>query len=290
MASRAALTAYGPMVVVSVEQSLPAEQRVVSDELAARFLPFPVPALLKLTRWACFRDWMIRMSARNGRGVWASVLCRKRYIDDQLAQALRSGVESVVILGAGLDTHAYRSGFPRDIPVFETDLPENIEYKRKKVKRLRGEIPANVRLVPVDFDIQDLAACLASQGYRTAGKTFFLWEAVTQYVSGEGVRRTMDFLSNAASGSRLVFTYIREDFMNGTNRYGLEFMYGEYRGDPPIWRFGLAPEEVAAFLLSYGWREIEQFGGREYALRYLEPLGRDLPVTEIERIVCAERA
>ena len=48
MAKRAALTAYGPMVVVAVEQSLPAELRVVTDELAARFLPFPVPALLKL--------------------------------------------------------------------------------------------------------------------------------------------------------------------------------------------------------------------------------------------------
>jgi methyltransferase (TIGR00027 family) len=289
MARRAALTAYGPMVVVTAEQSLPAAERVVSDELASRFLPFPVPGLLTLTRWAPLRNWIFTISGRRGGGVWASVLCRKRCIDDQLAQALRSGVESVVILGAGLDTHAYRSSFPRAVSVFETDLPENIEYKRKKVEKLFGEVPSHVRLVPVDFDTQDLEIRLASQGYRTSGKAFFLWEAVTQYVSEAGVRKTMDFLSKAGRGSHLVFTYIREDFLQGTNLYGLEIMHKEYRGENPIWKFGLAPEKVSAFLQEYGWKGLEQLGGREYATRYLEPLGRTMPVTEIERIVYAEK-
>jgi methyltransferase (TIGR00027 family) len=290
MARRAALTAYGPMVVVTAEQSLPAVERVVSDELASRFLPFPVPGLLTLTRWAPLRNWIFTMSGRRGYGVWASVLCRKRYIDDQLAQALRDGAESVVILGAGLDTHAYRPSFPRTVQVFETDLPENIEYKRKKVEKLPGGIPPHVRLIPVDFELQDLEIRLSSEGYRISGKAFFIWEAVTQYVSEEGVRKTMGFLSKIARGSRLVFTFIREDFLLGTNLYGLEIMHKEYRGENPIWKFGLAPEKVSALLREYGWKELEQLGGMDYAARYLKPLGRAMPVMEIERAVLAEKA
>jgi methyltransferase (TIGR00027 family) len=289
MAKREALTAYGPMVVVAAEQSYPPDRRIVVDELAARFLPFPVPAFLKLTRWTPVRNFMFNASGKRGYGVWAGVLCRKRYIDETLAKALQSGVQAVVILGAGLDTHAYRSSFPSSMPVFEVDLPENIAYKRKKVRDLFGEVPANVRLIPMDFNSQDLGSCLASQGYPLGKKCLFLWEAVTQYVIPDGIRKVMEFLSTAARGSRLVFTYILEDFINGTNRYGLDAMYAEYI-EKRIWKFGLAPNQVSAFLARYSWKELEQIGGREYAARYLEPAGRTMPVMEIERMVYAEKA
>ncbi len=289
MAQREALTAYGPMVVVAAEQSYPPDRRVVDDELAARFLPSAVKVLLTLARWAPVRDFIFNASGKRGYGVWAGVLCRKRYIDEKLAEAVQSGVQAVVILGAGLDTHAYRSSIPCSIPVFEVDLPENIEYKRKKARALIGEVPANVRLIPVDFNSQDLGSCLASQGYPAGKKCLFLWEAVTQYVRPDGIRKVMEFLSTAARGSRLVFTYILEDFINGTNRYGLDAMYAEYI-EKRIWKFGLAPNQVSAFLARYSWKELEQIGGREYATRYLEPAGRIMPVTEIERAVYAEKA
>jgi methyltransferase (TIGR00027 family) len=277
------------MVVVTVEQTLPSEQRVVTDGLAARFLPFPVPAFLTLARFAPLRNWIVRMSNRRGYGVWAGVLCRKRYIDDQISLALRSGVESVVILGAGLDTHAYRDSFPRDIPVFELDLPENSEYKRKKIRRLFGEIPAHVHLTAVNFNRQDPAGLLAAEGYRSGSRSLFLWEAVTQYLSEAGARKAMNFLATAGRGSRLVFTYIREDFLNGSNTAGLEIMHEIYCGDPPVWRFGLAPGKVGDFLGQYGWKEVEQLGAREFTDRFLAPVGRSIPVTDLERSVLAEK-
>ena len=290
MANRAALTAYGPMVVVATEQYYPPDRRLVHDELASRFLPSGVTVFLKLTRWSAVRNLVFNLSGRRGYGIWAGVLCRKRYVDEKLTGALRSGIQSIVVLGAGLDTHAYRSSFPRAVSVFEVDLPENIEYKRKKVLKLFGEIPAHVRLVPVDFNSQDLGSSLTAQGFPAGQKSLFIWEGVTQYLSEDGVRKTMEFLAKAGYGSRLVFTYIREDFINGLNRHGLEFMYAEYRGKDPIWRFGLAPDKVGVFLQEYGWKELEQLGGREYTSRYLEPLGRMMPVTEIERAVYAEKA
>jgi O-methyltransferase involved in polyketide biosynthesis len=66
-------------------------------------------------------------------------------------------------------------------------------------------------------------------------------------------------------------------------------LYQAYRGNNPLWHFGLAPGRVAAFLEPYSWKELEQVGSQEYTARYLKPTGRTLPVTEIERAVYAEK-
>jgi methyltransferase (TIGR00027 family) len=232
---------------------------------------------------------MFHLAERGGRGIWGAVLCRKRYIDDRLLEAVSAGIQAVVILGAGLDTRAYRLAALGTIPVFEVDLPENIAYKRTKLLELYGSVPAHVAFVPLDFDSQDLASGLASQGYRAEYKSFFVWEAVTQYLSENGVRRTLSFLAQTKSGSRLVFTYVRKDFIDGTARYGLDAVYETYRVKRQLWRFGLEPAQVAAFLEQYAWKELEQAGSQDYTLRYLRPVGRALPVTEIERAVYAEK-
>ncbi|MGB7537778.1 MAG: class I SAM-dependent methyltransferase [Anaerolineales bacterium] len=290
MANLAAGTAYGPMSIVAAEQYYPPDRRVVQDDLAFRFLPPGLQALTRLARWSLPRTLGFNLSEKRASGVWGSVLCRKRFIDDKLLESVRAGIQSVVNLGAGMDTRVYRSAVLGVIPVFEVDLPENIAYKREKVRKLFGRIPANVTLIPVDFDSQDLESCLTAQGFPNGKRSLFLWEAVTQYLSEEGVRRTMRYLSKAGRGSRLLFTYIRGDFIDGTNRYGLDALYGAYRGENPIWHFGLDPQAVAAFLEKYGWKEVEQIGTKEYAARYLKPIGRVLPVTEIERAVYAEKA
>ena len=53
------------------------------------------------------------------------------------------------------------------MPVFEVDLPVNIDRKTAVVRRVLGGPPPSVRLVPVDFERDDLAAELAKHGYRT---------------------------------------------------------------------------------------------------------------------------
>ncbi len=287
MSNQAAQTAYGPMISVAIDQYSPPGQRLVQDDLAFQFLPPGYKAMVKLTRSPAMRAWMISLIERRAHGVWAGVLCRKRYIDDRLLEALGLGIQALVILGAGLDTRAYRTDALGAIPVFEVDLPENIAYKRAMLQKLYKTIPAHVTLVPLDFDTQDLASSLASQGYRLEYKSFFIWEAVTQYLSQAGIHKTMGFLSQAKAGSRLVFTYICKDFIDGKARYGLDALYETYRVDRPLWRFGLEPDQVAAFLGQYAWAELEQVGTQEYTSRYLLPAGRALSVMEIERAVFA---
>jgi methyltransferase (TIGR00027 family) len=289
MPNIAAQTAYGPMMLVAAEQYYPRERRVVQDELAYQFLPSGSQLAARLARWTPIRSLVFNISERRARGVWASVLCRKRYIDDKLSESASGAAEALVNLGAGLDTHAYRPPVKEAIRAFEVDLPENIAYKKDKVKELYGAVPENVAFVPVDFDREDLMSCLAGKGFPAGCKGFFIWESVTQYLHEAGVRKTMDFLSKAGRGSRLVFTYILGDFIDGANLYGLNALYAAYRGGNPIWHFGLEPGSVPQFLEEYGWKASEQVGGREYADRYLKPIGRDMPVMEIERAVLAEK-
>jgi methyltransferase (TIGR00027 family) len=289
MANQAAQTAYGPMLSVAIEQYHPEWQRLVRDPLAFQFLPPGFKAIVNLTRWPPLRALMINLSERRARGVWGGVLCRKRYIDDKLLEAVGAGSQAVVILGTGLDTRAYRLAALSTVPVFEVDLSENIAYKRDKLQKLYGSVPAHVTLVPLDFERQDLASGLASQGYRAEYKSFFIWEAVTQYLSEDGIQKTMRFLAQAMAGSRLVFTYVRKDFIDGAALYGLDALYEVYRVKSRLWHFGLDPKQVAAFLMQYAWKELEQVGSQEYTLWYLKPAERAEPVMEIERAVYAEK-
>jgi methyltransferase (TIGR00027 family) len=276
------------MVLSAVEQHEPPGRRLVDDDLAASFLPLPVRALVAATRWAPVRHAVIGASERSGPGLWANIACRKRFIDDNLADAL-GDIDAVVVLGAGLDSRACRLARHSDMPVFEVDLPINIARKRRTLARVLGAPPPSVQLVPVDFERDDLLGVLARHGHRAVDRTFFVWEGVTQYLSESAVRATFDLLSAAAAGSRVDFTYIRSDFLTGAHLYGAETLYRRFVQKRKIWKFGMQPEGIEPFLSDRGWHLREQLGPDELLDRYVRPAGRDLGTSQIEWSVYAEK-
>jgi methyltransferase (TIGR00027 family) len=282
-------TAFGPMVLTAVEQNEPPGRRLVNDDLAYRFLPAPLRWLVAATRSTAARRLMIRASEFAGPGLWVNMACRKHFIDDKLNAAL-DDIDAVVILGAGLDTRPYRLTRQRRIPVFEVDQPVNIARKARTVRRVLGELPLSVQLVALDFERDDLLTSLAEHGYRTDHRVFFIWEGVTQYLTEDGVRRTLDGLRAAARGSRLVFTYVRRDFIDGSNRYGASALYRNTRERHQLWQFGLEPDEVAGFIAEYGWRLVEQAGPDELERRYVQPTGRKLKASQLEWSAFAEKS
>lgn len=288
MARAAAETGIGPMVTVAVEQRFPKDQRIIEDDLAAGILPFGLRAVVWLMRFDPVRDWMVRSTEKSFRGIWGGLMCRKRYIDEKVVESV-SRIDAVVNLGAGFDTRAFRLPALADTPVWEVDQPENIEPKRAQLRKMFGEMPAHVTLVPIDFEREELGAVLASHGYSPDTRTFFIWEAVTQYLTEDGIRKTFDFLAEAASGSRLAFTYVRKDFVDGRVMYGQEDAYEKFVSPGKVWLFGMEPEGVAGFLGEYGWRVVEHLGYEELAERYVKPTGRELASTPIERMVYAEK-
>jgi methyltransferase (TIGR00027 family) len=283
-----AQTAFGPMVLAAVEQNEPPDRRLVDDDLADLFLPAPLRGLVAATRVAPIRRLMIRGSEFTGPGLWVNMACRKHFIDDKLAEALDT-IDAVVILGAGFDTRPYRLTRRVRIPVFEVDLPVNIARKAKAVRRALRDPPLSVRLVALDFERDDLLTALAEHGYHTNYRAFFICEGVTQYLTEGGVRRTLAGLRAAAPGSRFVFTYVRRDFIDGTNLYGTRMLYRNTRERQQLWQFGLQPDEVAGFIGEYGWRLVEQAGPDEFVQRYVEPTGRKLNASQLEWSVYAEK-
>jgi methyltransferase (TIGR00027 family) len=283
-----AQTAFGPMVLAAVEQNEPPDRRLVDDDLADLFLPAPLRGLVAATRVAPIRRLMIRGSEFTGPGLWVNMACRKHFIDDKLAEALDT-IDAVVILGAGFDTRPYRLTRRVRIPVFEVDLPVNIARKAKAVRRALRDPPLSVRLVALDFERDDLLTALAEHGYHTNYRAFFICEGVTQYLTEGGVRRTLAGLRAAAPGSRFVFTYVRRDFIDGTNLYGTRTLYRNTRERQQLWQFGLQPDEVAGFIGEYGWRLVEQAGPDEFVQRYVEPTGRKLNASQLEWSVYAEK-
>ncbi len=214
-------------------------------------------------------------------GSWALIMCRKRFIDDKLDEALPD-IDAVVILGAGMDTRGYRLARRSDIPVFEVDLPVNVDRKKAAVQRAIDVEPTSVHLVPLDFEHDDLYGALTGHGYHTDARTFFIWEGVTQYLTEDAVRATLGALQAAPAGSRLVFTYVRKNFIDGLNMYGAALLYKRFRQRQQVWKFGLNPEDVAEFVGEYGWQLVEQAGPNFYLRNYIQPTGRKLTSSDLE--------
>jgi methyltransferase (TIGR00027 family) len=288
MTQAAAKTGVGPTALVAFEQNFPKEQHIINDDLAYRMLPFGLRAFVWMIKPRWLMDWMVRATEKDAPGLWGGMMCRKRYIDEKVIESAGQ-IDAVVNLGAGFDTRVYRLPALAKIPVWEIDQRKNIESKRVQLKRLFGEVPAHITLVPIDFDREELGAALASHGYSTNQRTFFIWEAVTQYLTETGIRKTFDFLAKAASGSRLAFTYVRKDFLDRRNMYGWEKAYQQYVEKEKIWIFGMDPEGWPNFLKNYNWQIIEDIGFDELTKRYVKPTGRILNSTPVERIVYAEK-
>ena len=145
-------------------------------------------------------------------------------------------------------------------------------------------------MVPIDFNSQDLGEELKKAGYALSSKTLFIWEGVTQYIFKEAIDNTIKYISQASTGSRIVFTYVLESFINGSYiPDGLNSLYKSYlKKKNPLFVCGFEPAEMREYLSKLSLSIIEDIGHEEFIERYIKPKGRDLTVMEIERIVLAE--
>ncbi|WP_017625384.1 class I SAM-dependent methyltransferase [Nocardiopsis chromatogenes] len=274
--------ALAPTVICAIDQYLPTQERVVHDRLALRVLPPAARLAVRACRCAPVRALAERACERRAPGLWAGTLCRRRYGDEKVAQAVAEGIGQVVVLGAGLDTRACRLVVPAGVPAFEVDLPGGAVRKRLRLKRALGRVPVGLRLVAVDAEAPSLAAALDAAGYSPGRTALFVWEP-----SGRGalrdaaeaqVRAVLGALSAAAPGSRLLFTYpLRQDRRRAdrggeTAPEASEASRPRRRAGPEP---GLPAGRVGALLGEYGWRVCEQAAGPGLAERYLRAAGRE---------------
>ncbi len=140
------------------------------------------------------------------------MVVRARYTEDCLQQAIKSGIEQFVILGAGLDTFAYRSAESiKNLRIFEVDHPDTQRWKLQKLKAAQIGVPAHLRHISVDFEHQSLADKLAAGGFDVAAPTFFSWLGVSYYLERDAVFSMFAFIANMTPPSQIVFDYLLDE-------------------------------------------------------------------------------
>jgi methyltransferase (TIGR00027 family) len=283
-------TGFQVSLLRAIGMLYPKEKRIYDDPFSKKTLTGMNKFWYMLMRNPKILNLFMNYAEKSTPGVTASQFCRYRYIDDVLKDCIaKKEIKTVVNLGAGMDPRAYFIPGVENMQYFEVDHPSVIKKKKTNIKKALGKLPKQVIYVPVDFEKQSLDAELNKAGYDLTSKTLFIWEGVTQYLTEEANDSTMKYLAKAASGSKIVFSYVLKDFINGVNIHdGIKNIYKMMVTKNKIFIYGLDPEEIGNYLSKYSLSLIEDVGPEVYKERYkaLEKLGLD--IFEEERIVLAE--
>jgi methyltransferase (TIGR00027 family) len=126
---------------------------------------------------------------------------RTRVLDDFILRQVSAGARQVVLLGAGLDTRAYRLDWPPGCRVFELDQEDVLAFKGRVLGGLRA-VPKTER-VPIAADLRlEWAGALTGAGFDPAAPTVWLAEGVLLYLPHAAERamiEAVDALSVAGS-------------------------------------------------------------------------------------------
>jgi O-methyltransferase involved in polyketide biosynthesis len=128
MTEAAAKTGADPIFIVAVEQFSQKSKRIIEDSLAPKILPLSIRVVISLMRYGFIRDWVINFSEKTNPGIWAGILCRKRYIRGKLNE-MSNQIDGVVNLGAGLDTLVYTIDSISELPIWELDQDVIVKSK-----------------------------------------------------------------------------------------------------------------------------------------------------------------
>jgi len=179
------------------------------------------------------------------------------------------GVTQLVVLGAGLDTFAYRNPYGSRLAVFEVDHPQTQAWKRRRLAETGIAIPASLNYAPVDFERDDLMAALAAAGFDPGRRTFFTWLGVVPYLTKPAIHKTLSQIAAVAGGAEVVFDYSDPPgSLTGaaaaSQRARAERVAA--LGEPFLSYF--EPAELHAELAGVGLSEIEDLGPRGLLGRY----------------------
>jgi methyltransferase (TIGR00027 family) len=207
------------------------------------------------------------------------IAARTRFAEDTLAAAVRGGARQLVVLGAGLDTFAYRN-VHRDLRVFEVDHPATQAWKRERLARASIEEPASLTFVAIDFEQQSLCDGLSAAGFDASIPAFFTWLGVVVYLSEAAAWSTLRFIAGMLANSHVVFDYSNPlKSVSATLRAGntVHAKRMAKMGEP--WINFFDTEELHRKLRAIGFTELDDLGPTQIVARYLP--GRALPENDV---------
>jgi methyltransferase (TIGR00027 family) len=236
------------------------QPRILTDPLAARLLGVTPDELAELGDPA---------KARPGSGPRRLFFAaRARYAEDRVATAAAAGVRQVVILGAGLDTFAYRNPHP-GLRVFEVDHPATQEWKRERLAASGVGRPESVTFVPVDFETGTLAAGLESAGFGRTDPAVFVWLGVVYYLTPDAAHATLAYVAGQTEPVEVIFDYLRPGDTD-SDRTHLRERADRVAAAGEPWLSYFTPDDIAAQLRALGFTGVEDRSAGELIAGYLD--------------------
>jgi methyltransferase (TIGR00027 family) len=231
---------------------------VFNDPLAVRILGATYAEQLRRTPLRADRPFSTALRA--------FLVARSCYAEDNLRRAVETGVDQYVLLGAGLDTFAYRNPYAH-LRVFEVDHPATQQWKRELLQRSQIAIPASITYTPVDFERQSLPEQLNHAGFNQSAPAFFAWLGVVPYLTLEAFRATLSFIAAQSPGSGVTLDYGQpRSVLPRLERLAHDSLASrvEKAGEP--FRLFFTPAEIAAELSLF--HNLEDLGAPEINARY----------------------
>jgi len=219
----------------------------------------------------------------------AFVAARSRFAEEELAAAFHRGVPQVVVLGAGLDTFAYRNPFAASgLRVFEVDHPATQAWKRELLAEAGVAAPPSLSFVPLDFEERALAEALEEAGFRTDQPAFFSWLGVVPYLTLDAAKATLAWIGSLPAGSGVVFDYaISPASLGESQKAAFDALANRVaRAGEPFQLF-FEPDELGATLTGLGFHEIEDLDAAAIDRRYFSNRPDGLRVGGLAHLVSA---
>jgi methyltransferase (TIGR00027 family) len=216
------------------------------------------------------------------------MVARSRYAEDTLAAAVAQGVGQYVLLGAGLDTFAYRNPYGERLRVFEVDYPATQAWKKRQLEEAQIPQPPNMTFAPVDFERQTVMDGLVAVGFRSDAPAFFAWLGVTMYLERETVMAMFKTIAGLPKPSGVAFDYgLDRELLGFMERTILDEFARRVAAAGEPWTTFFRPDTLAADLRGLGFEEIEDLAGHAINERYFNDREDGLKVGTLAHVMKA---
>ncbi|WP_042394295.1 class I SAM-dependent methyltransferase [Streptacidiphilus carbonis] len=201
---------------------------------------------------------------RRWLGVAFSIIIRTKFLDDLLEQASAAAVRQVVLLGAGMDSRAFRMDWPEGTRLFEVDTAEPLGFKASVLRQEKAVARCERITVPVDLR-EDWPAALAAAGHDPTLPTVWIAEGLLIYLPEDAVELLLARIgAQSAPGSRMGLTLGSRGVIE---RFGADAGPGSAVS---MWLSEM-PEDPVGWLAGHGW-DAESHTLRERAAAYGRPI------------------
>jgi methyltransferase (TIGR00027 family) len=237
-----------PAIMRTLHQTIDDDPKILTDPIAPRLIDADGD-----------QRWLAPLLNHPFAKQWrAGFAMRARYAEDCLIEGVRRGVQQYVILGAGLDTFAYRQPpWSRPLRIYEVDHPITQQWKRDRLRAADIAIPSNLTFVPIDFESTSIPSGLGATGFAFSAQTLCSWIGVTQYLTRDAVDATLQFILSLPRLSEVVFSFILpQEALSGIEAEAVAIAAQRTAAVGEPWLSRVRADELALKLRGMGFSEI----------------------------------